>query len=208
LAQEREILTDGLLELGMEPRVETVAAFDLYRQELKKWNKVHNITSITDDNEIVIKHFLDSLLYLKAIPAGKLTLCDVGSGGGFPGLPIAIIRQDIEATLLEPSRKRVAFLRRMRRLLSLKNLEIIDARAEEVTDRQFDVVVTRALFTVSDMIKKAGHLVRKGGILVLNKGPKFEEEVRKLPLSVSAEVMSVTLEKAQLTRNLITVASP
>ena len=208
MAQEREILTDGLLELGMEPRVETVAAFDLYRQELKKWNKVHNITSITDDKEIVVKHFLDSLLYLKAIPAGKLTLCDVGSGGGFPGLPIAIIRQDIEATLLEPSRKRVAFLRRMRRLLSLKNLEIIDARAEEVTDRLFDVVVTRALFTVSDMIKKAGHLVRKGGILVLNKGPKFEEEVRKLPLSVSAEVMSVTLEKAQLTRNLITVASP
>jgi 16S rRNA (guanine527-N7)-methyltransferase len=208
LAQEREILTDGLLELGMEPRVETVAAFDLYRQELKKWNKVHNITSITDDKEIVVKHFLDSLLYLKAIPAGKLTLCDVGSGGGFPGLPIAIVRADIEVTLLEPSRKKMAFLRQIRRLLSLKNVEIIDARAEEVTDRQFDVVVTRALFTVSDMIIKAGHLVSKGGFLVLNKGPKFDEEVRKIPPSVLAEVMSVSLEKAHLTRNLITIASP
>ena len=208
MAQEREILTDGLLELGMEPRVETVAAFDLYRQELKKWNKVHNITSITDDKEIVVKHFLDSLLYLKAIPAGKLTLCDVGSGGGFPGLPIAIVRADIEVTLLEPSRKKMAFLRQIRRLLSLKNVEIIDARAEEVTDRQFDVVVTRALFTVSDMIIKAGHLVTKGGFLVLNKGPKFDEEVRKIPPSVPAEVMSVSLEKAHLTRNLITIASP
>ena len=192
----------------MEPRVETVAAFDLYRQELKKWNKVHNITSITDDKEIVVKHFLDSLLYLKAIPAGKLTLCDVGSGGGFPGLPIAIVRADIEVTLLEPSRKKMAFLRQIRRLLSLKNVEIIDARAEEVTDRQFDVVVTRALFTVSDMIIKAGHLVTKGGFLVLNKGPKFDEEVRKIPPSVPAEVMSVSLEKAHLTRNLITIASP
>lgn len=208
MAKEREILTDGLQELGIHIQAETATAFDLYRQELKKWNKVHNITSITDDNEIVLKHFLDSLLYLKAIPAGKLTLCDVGSGGGFPGLPIAIIRQDIKVTLLEPSRKKIAFLRQMRRLLSLKNLEIIDARAEEVTDRQFDVVVTRALFTVSDMIKKAGHLARKGGILVLNKGPKFEEEVRRLPPEVPAEVMRVSLEKLGLSRNLITVASP
>jgi 16S rRNA (guanine527-N7)-methyltransferase len=208
LAEKREILTDGLLELGIEPRVETVAAFDLYRQELKKWNKVHNITSITGDKEIVVKHFLDSLLYLKAIPAGKLTLCDVGSGGGFPGLPMAIVRGDIEITLLEPSRKKMAFLRQIRRLLSLKNVEIINARAEEVTDRQFDVVVTRALFTVSDMIIKASHLVTKGGFLVLNKGPKFEEEVRKIPPSVPAEVMRVSLEKAHLTRNLITISSP
>jgi len=208
LAKEREILRDGLLELGIEPKVETVAVFDLYRQELKKWNKVHNITAITDDNEIVVKHFLDSLLYLKAMPAGRLTLCDVGSGGGFPGIPIAIVRADIEVTLLEPSRKKIAFLRQIRRLFSLKNLEIIDARAEDVTDRQFDVVVTRALFTVSDMIKKAGHLLRKGGLLVLNKGPKFQEEIRKLPPSIPAKVMSVSLHKAQLTRNLITVASP
>jgi 16S rRNA (guanine527-N7)-methyltransferase len=208
LAKEREILTDGLLELGIDPKMETVAAFDLYRQELKKWNRVHNITSITDDIEIVVKHFLDSLLYLRAIPAGKLILCDVGSGGGFPGLPIAIVRPDLEVTLLEPARKKIAFLKRMRRLLSLKNVEIIDARAEEVTDRQFDVVVTRALFTVSDMVDKAGHLVKKGGFLVLNKGPKYEEEVRQLPPSVPAEVMSVTLKKAHLTRNLITVANP
>jgi 16S rRNA (guanine527-N7)-methyltransferase len=208
LSKGHEILIDGLLELGIEPKGETVVAFGLYRQELKKWNKVHNITSITDDKEIVVKHFLDSLLYLKAIHAGKRTLCDVGSGGGFPGLPIAIIRSDIEITLLEPSRKKIAFLRQVRRLLSLKNVEIIDARAEEVTGRQFDVVVTRALFTASGMIKKAGHLVRKGGFLVLNKGPKYDEEVRKLPPSVHYEVMSVSLEKAHLTRNLIAVASP
>jgi 16S rRNA (guanine527-N7)-methyltransferase len=114
----------------------------------------------------------------------------------------------MEVTLLEPSRKKIAFLRQMRRLLSLKNVEIIDARAEALMDRQFAVVVTRALFTVSDMIIKASHLVTKGGLLVLNKGPKFEEEVRNIPPSVPAEVMRVSLEKAHLTRNLITISSP
>lgn len=182
-----------------------IATFDIYRRELKKWNKVHNITAITDDEEITTKHFLDSLIYLKAIPPGTKTLCDVGSGGGFPGLPIAIIRRDIAVTLLEPARKKYSFLRQMRRSLNLGDIEIIEDRAEGVEERQFDVVVTRATFTVSDMLKKAGHLIKPAGILIMSKGPNYEEEVSGLPESYGAYVMPVCLKIRPMTRNLIII---
>jgi len=205
LAKEREILTAGLIELGLDPFSGIVAAFDLYRAELKKWNRVHNITSITGDEEIVIKHFLDSLLYLKAMPQGEVVLCDVGSGGGFPGLPLAIARPDIRVTLLEPARKKAAFLKQIRRLLALKNVEIIDCRAEELTDSEFDVVATRATFSVGEMLDKAGRLIKKGGVMIMSKGPGYEEEIKLLPDSYKAEVIPVSPPYAGMTRNLIVI---
>jgi 16S rRNA (guanine527-N7)-methyltransferase len=205
LAKEREILKSGLSCLGIEPDTRIVAAFDLYTKELKKWNKVHNITAITDEDEIVSKHFLDSLLYLKAISVDKPALCDVGSGGGFPGLPIAIVRPDFNVTLLEPARKKAAFLKQMRRLLGLKNVEIIACRAEELEESEFDVVVTRATFSIEDMLAKAGHLIKKGGVLIMSKGPKYEEEIKQLPALYHAEVTPVSLAQADATRNLIII---
>jgi 16S rRNA (guanine527-N7)-methyltransferase len=205
LEKNSETLKAGLRELGIESKAETIAAFELYLQELKKWTRVHNITSITDDSEIVVKHFLDSLIYLKAIPPDVKTLCDVGSGGGFPALPIAIIRRDIEYTLLEPARKKSAFLRRMKRLLSLRNIEIIESRAEEVEDRQFDIVVTRATFSVSDMLRKAGHLMNRDGLLIMSKGPKYEDELSDLQAPYRVEIMPVSLAVQRMTRNLIIV---
>ena len=208
MEKERQILTEGLAALGISPETELLDRFDVYLRELKKWNRTYNITAITEDLEIVVKHFLDSLLYLKALPGGPLSLCDVGTGGGFPGIPIAIVREAISVTLLEPSRKKIAFLRQMKRLLTLRSVEIIDHRAEEVEGRQFDVVVTRATFAIADLLKKAGHLVRPGGCFVLNKGPKFEEELLNLPASLKVEVMNVSLTKAALARHLIKVAAP
>jgi 16S rRNA (guanine527-N7)-methyltransferase len=205
LEKNRTFLTAGLLELGIEPKAGTIAAFALYQQELKKWNRVHNITSITDDSEITVKHFLDSLMYLKAIPADIKTICDVGSGGGFPGLPIAIIRGDIQITLLEPARKKSAFLRQMRRHLSLMNIEIIEDRAEGVTDRQFEVVVTRATFSIADMLKKAGHLIQKKGLLIMSKGPKYEEELKAIQAPYFATALPVGLMNQEMTRNLVII---
>jgi 16S rRNA (guanine527-N7)-methyltransferase len=208
LEKNWEILSAGLCELGIEPAFEIIGHFETYLRELKKWNRVYNLTSITDDREIIVKHFLDSLLYLKAIPAGQVTLCDVGSGGGFPGIPISIVRRDLLITLLEPSRKKIAFLRRMRRLLSLENVEVLAFRAEEMLDSQFDVVVTRATFSIVDLLKKAGHLVRVGGYLILNKGPKFEAEIAQLPSEVQVEVISIPLAQGHTTRRVIRVTSP
>jgi 16S rRNA (guanine527-N7)-methyltransferase len=205
LAEELEILKTGLTTLGIVPKADIIAAFDLYRRELLKWNRVHNITAITDDTEIMTKHFLDSLLYLMVVPAGKLTLCDVGSGGGFPGMPIAMVRPDISVSLLEPSRKRVAFLRRIKRLLHLGNVEIIDCRAEDVVESGFDVVVTRATFSIPDMLNKAVHLLNDGGVLIMSKGPKYEEEIRSLPEGFCIDVTSVSPGNVHMKRHLIMI---
>ena len=200
-----ETLKTGLKELGIESGDDTIASFELYLRELTKWNRVHNITSITDESEIVGKHFLDSLIYLKAIPPDIKTICDVGSGGGFPGLPMALMKKDLMYTLLEPARKKSAFLRQMRRLLVLRNIEIIESRAEEVEDRQFDVVVTRATFSIADMLKKAGHLMNRDGLLVMSKGPKYEDELTGVQAPYRTEVLPVNLPGQQMTRNLIIV---
>jgi len=127
------------------------------------------------------------------------------SGGGFPGLPIAIVRPDFNVTLLEPARKKAAFLKQMRRLLGLKNVEIIACRAEELEESEFDIVVTRATFSIEDMLAKAGHLIKKGGVLIMSKGPGYEEEIKQLPDLYHAEVTPVSLAHAGMTRNLISV---
>ena len=80
-----------------------------YLSELKKWNRAYNLTGLAKDEDIIIKHFLDSLLYLKAIPQGALQVADIGTGAGFPGIPITIIRPEIEMYLIEPSGKKVRF---------------------------------------------------------------------------------------------------
>ncbi|MEW6215889.1 MAG: 16S rRNA (guanine(527)-N(7))-methyltransferase RsmG, partial [Nitrospirota bacterium] len=108
------------MEFGYVPEMEQLSAFMTYLSELKRWNKAYNLTSLSKDEDIIIKHFLDSLLYLKAIPDGEIKIADVGSGAGFPGIPLKIIRPEIEMYLIEPSRKKSAFLRHIIRQVGLK----------------------------------------------------------------------------------------
>ena len=200
-----ELLIKGLSELHIPPSGKNTEPFVAYLRELKKWNRTYNLTALKSDRDIIIKHFIDSLLYLRAIPEGQLSLCDVGSGAGFPGLPIAIVRPDITVTLTEPSRKKVAFLKHARRTLSLDNIEILESRIEEIRDRLFDIAVTRALFSIGDFVKKAGHVVKEGGCFILNKGPKLEEETRDLPASVKCEYIPAKLPMTPLQRTIVRV---
>lgn len=201
----KQILTSGLAELGLPADAKTVDAFLFYCAELKKWNKAYNLTAITDDREIIAKHFLDSLLYLKAIPADVQTLCDVGTGAGFPGIPIALVRPDLQITLIEPSRKRCSFLRHLTKRLNLKNIEVIEANAETVDAGPFDLVLTRATFTIADLLKKAAHLAKPGGWFLFSKGPKYEEELKALPTDMKPEIMTVKLALFELARHLIRI---
>ncbi|WP_333655425.1 16S rRNA (guanine(527)-N(7))-methyltransferase RsmG [Dissulfurispira sp.] len=203
--EREELLRKGLKELGFTPSASILSQFDKYLYELKKWNRAYNLTALKSDEDIIIKHFLDSLLYLKVIPEGQWSICDIGSGAGFPGIPMAIVRPEFNIVLIEPSRKKSAFLRHIKRTLPLLNAEVMESRIEDVKGRLFDVAVTRALFSVMDLIKKAGHILRKNGFFVLNKGPKFEDEISHLPGDVKFEVISVTLPCTPLQRNLIKV---
>ncbi|NTU41822.1 MAG: 16S rRNA (guanine(527)-N(7))-methyltransferase RsmG [Nitrospirales bacterium] len=198
-----EIFRKGLRELGLPVSEEIVAKFFTYLSELKRWNRAYNLTALTKDEEIVTKHFLDSLLYLRFVPDTPCSIADIGSGAGFPGIPMAIARPELTVCLIEPSRKRCSFLRHMKRNLPLPNVEVVEARVEEVQERQFDIVVTRALFSVAAMVREAGHLVREGGFFILSKGQSLDEEIGDLPQGVTVEVAQVPLPGTGLVRNII-----
>lgn len=204
-----ELLKDGLLELSLTPSEERIRRFLTYLSELKKWNKAYNLTGLKEDKDIIIKHFLDSLLYLKAMPDGEIKAADIGSGAGFPGIPIKIIRPEIEMYLIEPSRKKSDFLRHIVAQLRLGKTVVIEKRVEETRvngDLQspVDVALTRALFDIKNFVKKASHIVRKDGIFLLSKGPKIKEELKNLG-GLKYDLLTVKLPLSQITRYIVLV---
>ena len=209
VSRTAEILETGLLSLGLTPSDERMKCFSVYLSELKKWNKACNLTGIRNDKDIVIKHFLDSLLYLGPIPQGIVRVADIGSGAGFPGIPIKILRPELEMYLIEPSGKKAAFLRHIARQLKIKGIEIIEKRIEEITVNgelvtPVDVVLTRALFDITKFIQKTAHIVKRGGIFILNKGPKVKEELKKIG-AVEYELLTIPLPQTDINRYVVVV---
>jgi 16S rRNA (guanine527-N7)-methyltransferase len=210
--QPVELLKKGFSESGITFTEERGDTFMAYLSELKKWNRAYNLTGLKTDEDIIIKHFLDSLLYLKALPNGPIKVADIGSGAGFPGIPVKIMRPEIEMYLIEPTGKKTAFLRHIIRHLHLNGIHVIEKRIEDtkVSDdipSPVDAAVTRALFDVRDFMKKASHIVRQDGILVLSKGPKAEEEVRELR-GIKYEVLPFTLPLSDMQRQIIVITLP
>jgi 16S rRNA (guanine527-N7)-methyltransferase len=209
-----ELLKKGLIELCIPCSEEQVSAFMTCLSELKKWNRAYNLTALKKDDDIIIKHFLDSLLYLKAIPSGPLKLADAGAGAGFPGIPLKIVRPEIEIALIESSRKKTAFLRHITRMLRLTGADVIEQRLELLGkgyEKSFDVIVSRATFDIADFLKKACPYVKDSGRLILNKGPRFSEEMKEMEQAryekyMVDKVMTVSLPFANAQRNLIVLS--
>ncbi len=181
------LLIKGLSLMGIEPDDSILKGFKYYLTELKRWNRTYNITGIKDDSEIIRKHFLDSLLYLEYIKDNDEVM-DVGTGGGFPGVVIKLVKPSLRMFLVEPSRKKVAFLKHLTYELKLRDITIHQKRIEELKDIKVDVVVSRALFSLMDMIKKTYHVLKKGGIIVMNKGPEALEELRVIKQDTSFDI--------------------
>jgi 16S rRNA (guanine527-N7)-methyltransferase len=200
-----ELLKKGLEELSLPPFEEYLISFKTYLLELKKWNRAHNLTGIKEDADIITKHFLDSLLYMKGMPQGALKVADIGSGAGFPGIPIKIIRPEIEMYLIESSVKKTLFLRHVIKLLKIKNIEVIEERVEHIKESFIvDIAMTRALFTIDDFIKSASPIVKDGGMLIHSKGPKVREELKKLK-DTNYEIIPCNLPLADIKRYIVTV---
>jgi len=199
-----DILRAGLEEIGIEYSEQQVEAFIAYLSELKKWNKAYNLTALKTDRDIIIKHFLDSLLFAKALPPEVLTLADIGSGAGFPGIPVKIMRSDLSVFLIEPTQKKAVFLRHICSKLQLRNIEIIDKRIEEVKGLQVDVAVTRALYGVREFIEKAKGILNKKGILILSKGPGLEKELEGVDQQ-SISISDFKLPFGNVVRHLVIV---
>ncbi|RAQ94592.1 hypothetical protein A4R35_03535 [Thermogemmatispora tikiterensis] len=179
---------------------QALARFLRYREELLRWNERVNLTAIVDPEEVLTRHFLDSLAILTAVDPPSCRLLDIGSGAGFPGLPIKIVRPAWAVTLLEATARKVAFLRHVCQVLELEGITIVHGRAEllgrDPTYRgAFDLVTARAVAALPVVLEYAAPYCRMGGTIVLpRKGDSPEEMAQGLR---AAEQLGLTLE-AQL----------
>lgn len=181
-------LLDGARELGIDLTPEQLNAFEIYYRELRAWNARANLTTIVERDQVIVKHFLDSLSVapilrqtFSAAP-GSHSLIDIGSGAGFPGLPLKIVFPEIHVTLLEATRKKVDFLEHIIALLQLRNVTAIHARAEgpahdPARREKYDAAVARAVADLATLLEYALPFVRVGGIFVAQKGIRVDEEI-------------------------------
>lgn len=155
--------------------------FKLYFDFLIEENKKYNLTGITLFEEVLIKHFYDSLTLLKTnLFKPNITVCDIGSGAGFPGIPLKIVNKDLKLTLVESQNKKVSFLRNLVSLLNLKDVEVVNDRAETFAKRKletFDIVTARAVAPLNILSELCLPLVKVGGAFLAMKGNNYEAEL-------------------------------
>lgn len=167
------------LELNIILSDEQLEQFEKYMHLLVEWNEKMNLTAITEEGEVWEKHFYDSI-----VPFSKLSfssMCDVGSGAGFPGIPVKIAFPEVKMTLVEPLQKRCRFLNEVKTCLGLENLEILNVRAEDLAKEQrecFDVVSARAVAKLSILLELCVPLVKKDKMMVALKGKNGHEELK------------------------------
>ena len=169
-------------EAGHRLDAHKIATFSQYGDEIRRVNPALGLISKNDMARIPLRHFLDSLTpALKGIlPTGGKML-DIGSGGGFPGIPLAIFLPDTNFVLVESNRKKSAFLRKMRRVLALNNVTVQNDRAESLAEtlpgRLYDGAVARAVASIGQLATWCGRVLKPGGKLICYKGPHPEEEI-------------------------------
>jgi 16S rRNA (guanine527-N7)-methyltransferase len=176
----KAILARGAEEIGLVLSAQVIESYLFYIEELKRWNTRINLTALKGDLEIGVKHFLDSLTVAPYLHGAKRVL-DIGTGAGFPGLPLKIVSPAIELLLLESSQKKVFFLRNIVRGLTLEGVEVVHGRAQDRGIREryaggFDLVLARALADLPTSLQLALPYVRKGGLIVGMRGKKGEQE--------------------------------
>ena len=173
-----ELLESGAGEVGITLVPQEVDRLLLLMLELRKWNRKINLTAITTERGIIIKHLLDSLTVASLIPQGTRML-DLGSGGGFPGIPLAVVRPDLKVTSIDATLKKIHFQRHAGRILGLENFDAVQARGETLVENyadSFDVVISRGFSSISDFVSLARPLLAPGGIIIAMKGSSGGDE--------------------------------
>ncbi len=178
------ILSEGAATLGIKLEDRQIRLMALHATELLKWNRRVNLTRITEPVEVAVKHFLDSMAAAPLIGAEK-TVLDLGSGGGFPGLPLKVAVPDARVTLVDSARKKVSFLKHVIRQIGLEGVDALQSRVESLGGHpahrgKYDVVVSRALASLDDFVRLAMPLVASRGVIVALKAGRAADEIREL----------------------------
>jgi 16S rRNA (guanine527-N7)-methyltransferase len=175
------LLLEGASILGISLTHDQMKAFELYLKEFNLWRKKINLTSRKDDREVILKDFLDSLTLLKYLPQERSVL-DLGSGAGFPGIPLKVMRPDLKIVLLEATRKKVFFLKEVLRISKISGVEVRwtgEDRGIGDLSASFDFVVSRAFGSLLAFASEGVGFLKKGGILLAMKGKKGREELEE-----------------------------
>lgn len=212
-----ELMKTAAEDAGMSLNEVQYERFIKYMRLVQEWNTKINLTAITEDDEFIQKHFIDCIKAFKCEELKKAkTLIDVGTGAGFPGLPIAIMKEDLKVTLLDSLNKRVTFLNLVVRELGLKNVVTIHSRAEDgARDKNlrevFDIATSRAVANMTVLSEFCMPYVKVNGHFLALKGPAIEDELKDSKNAIGTlggklvEVKEVSVENTDLRHNLVLV---
>lgn len=198
-------LERGLAALGIASAQPAKQQLLAHLALIEKWNRVHNLTAIRELPRMVSHHVLDSLAVVPHLSASRIA--DIGSGAGFPGMPLAIVWPQARVTLVESSHKKAAFLRQAVIELGLTNIDIVPDRVERVPPEcGFDLVISRAFSDLAEFVRLAGPWVASGGMLAAMKGVYPHEELAQLPQGYRVrEVKPLCVPGLQGERHLVLV---
>ncbi|CAD6540555.1 16S rRNA (guanine(527)-N(7))-methyltransferase RsmG [Paraburkholderia metrosideri] len=206
------LLADGVRELGLDLSDAQLNKLLDYVALLSKWNAVYNLTAIRDPRQMLIQHILDSLSIVPHLaPLGPSSVLDVGSGGGMPGIVLAIVLPDWTITTNDIVHKKTAFQAQAKAELGLTNLSVVTGRVESLTpgaevSEKFDVIVSRAFAELSDFVTLARHLVAEHGAIWAMKGVRPDGEIERLPAGAHVEqIIRLNVPSLDAERHLIKV---
>lgn len=199
-----EQIVSGVAAMGVALDDAARARVLAHLELIGKWNRVHNLTAVREPEQMVALHVLDSLSLLPHLGSAK-RIVDVGTGPGFPGIPIAIARPGVHVTLLDSSHKKCAFLEQARTELRLANVTVVCDRVESHRpETGYDLVVSRAFAELSDFVTQAKHLVAPGGRFIAMKGVYPFDEIARVPESHRvASVLELEVPTLQAKRHLV-----
>lgn len=201
-----EQLSRGIAALGLDLPSEAQAKLGNYATLLQKWNRVYNLTALRDDDAVVSHHLLDSLAVVPYLQG--TALADIGSGGGLPGIPLAIARPDWRVALVETSHKKATFLQQARIELNLDNVSVHNLRVETwQPETAFDMIISRAFSDLGEFVRLARHLLAPEGRIYAMKGVYPHEEIAQLPADFRIEaVPELRVPDIDAARHLVIVA--
>lgn len=214
----RPALEKGLAEMGMSLSEGCIHSFESFAEELKKWNRKVNLTSVCKDEDIAIKHIIDSLVLAALVKDGDCVL-DIGSGAGIPAIPLKIVQPGARVISVDAVGKKILFQRHIARVLALKDFEAVHARVESLHSTHagiFDVITSRAFSRLEMFLALASPLLKSGGRIIAMKGADVEneseragDELRLLGFEInSVERYSLPMNKGERSLVMITAIKP